>query len=397
MTEEELERKARLWHVESPLTDEKVQAVSTQLMTALPQARLRRRWKQTVIALALFCIPAGSVVIFGSTPKAKIEPLNQRLASKILLASDGTAMEQDSMNHEEIGIQVWKPGSSNPEKAEVPALLFPPNIFPNAYVSRINMVLPDGGWLGEVVDRPNSEPYPSFLKKSEWYISPQCGYLVLSQKEKSIILNPSPGYESSSASQTINDYVIGYSSREIKKYQGNNIIYTSEDTKTIWINGNPKPLKEIKKEDGSVALGYEKESENGQPVWVDVTNMIGKKPRAVKLNRNGGTYWAIYTSPTAKPRPLLEPLFSFSPICLSCDDVDDEGKVVGTLQYPVTEVIAPFVWKEGRSIELQKLLPPNSGWKLTSASQVEGRFVLGRGLYHGKEAMYRLTLPPGVP
>jgi len=42
-----------------------------------------------------------------------------------------------------------------------------------------------------------------------------------------------------------------------------------------------------------------------------------------------------------------------------------------------------FIWQRGRMRDLNELLPPDSGWHLTAATDVHGSTIVGRGLHNG--------------
>ena len=429
MTDNELEKQAKLWHVESTLEPKKAAKLEERLQSALPKARTRRRWKQAGAALALTCLPVGGItaLVFSTNPKAQIESLEevpgQTQASfgsfYGLLATDGRVVEGNLYNAGgvERGIYVWKPSSSRPEEIQLPKALFTTQ----ARLGSVQTLLPDGGLLGTAVNRSYDPLGPFLFQRGQWSV-----------------LAPLPGYTSARAERMDPRGVVGRSVKYIFYQDARLGKSRKEETKpTLWRKGKPEPLPELpdaymfsssnvegnvlvtelsnppgKKVklasgrnqlfvlsgDQKIPISLEERDAQGRVLATAKPERLGSRGMILGTIDRGGVNWgALWTSPTAMPHPLWEPSFSFSPVCLTCEDADAEGKVVGNMQNPVTEAVTPYIWKDGRYFELQKLLPRSSGWELTSVGRVAGRFVLGNGLYRGAHATYRLTLPPGVP
>jgi probable HAF family extracellular repeat protein len=64
-------------------------------------------------------------------------------------------------------------------------------------------------------------------------------------------------------------------------------------------------------------------------------------------------------------------------------DINDQAQVVGTSEAGEGKLRA-FLWQEGKMVNLNKLIAPNSGWLLLVASRINNRGeILGRGYFHG--------------
>lgn len=75
--------------------------------------------------------------------------------------------------------------------------------------------------------------------------------------------------------------------------------------------------------------------------------------------------------------------------------MNDLGQVVGDCKF-TNGVTHPFLWEKGRIIDLNTLLPQNSGWELTNARLINnaGRIV-GLGLYQGTSQWFIVDVVPG--
>jgi probable HAF family extracellular repeat protein len=66
--------------------------------------------------------------------------------------------------------------------------------------------------------------------------------------------------------------------------------------------------------------------------------------------------------------------------------INNEGQVVGSLGNSAT------LWENGERINLNTVLPANSGWNLFSAIDInDGGQIIGDGEYHGQERGFLLT------
>ncbi len=76
--------------------------------------------------------------------------------------------------------------------------------------------------------------------------------------------------------------------------------------------------------------------------------------------------------------------------------VNDRGQVVGTSAAPVSGFESAFLWQDGKLINLNKVLPPNSGWTLTEAMGItDSGYITGYGTHTGHRHAYLLQLPAG--
>jgi probable HAF family extracellular repeat protein len=75
-------------------------------------------------------------------------------------------------------------------------------------------------------------------------------------------------------------------------------------------------------------------------------------------------------------------------------DINDQVEVVGTSE---TEgKLAAFLWERGKMIDLNKAIPPRSGWLLQVASRINNKGeILGRGYVGG--AIHAFLLQPEKP
>src|SRR5205085_4852074 len=76
----------------------------------------------------------------------------------------------------------------------------------------------------------------------------------------------------------------------------------------------------------------------------------------------------------------------------SASALNNLGQVVGdTDDSSFTSL--PFLWQNGVMVDLNSLLPPNSGWQLASASFInDAGQIVGFGLYNGNFSWYLLSI-----
>jgi uncharacterized membrane protein len=150
------------------------------------------------------------------------------------------------------------------------------------------------------------------------------------------------------------------------------IIGTIYDSKTlsgvIWLNGKMQTLDSL----GSI--------------WTipQAINTKGEVVGYVLLDKN---YHALYwSSPSAKPVDL-------SPNADRAVALDNnsQGQIVG---YVGKDKPVATLWQDGKSIDLNTLLPKNSGWVLRTAKTIsdDGKIIVGVGEYKNKILAYLLRL-----
>ncbi|MBV9850199.1 MAG: DUF3466 family protein [Armatimonadetes bacterium] len=78
--------------------------------------------------------------------------------------------------------------------------------------------------------------------------------------------------------------------------------------------------------------------------------------------------------------------------------INDHGQVVGSDGWLDNEFeqspqpLSAFIWQNGVKTNLQDLLPPESGWELTSANDINNHGqIIGNGLHNGQERAFLLT------
>ncbi|WP_395094982.1 hypothetical protein [Armatimonas sp.] len=405
MTENELDQQARLWHVESTLKPHKAAPLEARLQAALPAARTRRCWQVTGAVVALASLPLGRVAVtvlsdYRLAKSIKIEPLEifpgERIVNTLSLGPDGTVA---GATQEIQGIRkakhstLWKPGQSRPKRIGLAV---------------VRGILSNGTVVGSVFDKKSG--YSSAL----W------------EGDNIRLLQPLAGYVSTSADFVLSDGIIGHSRmaqlpgkspKEVGTlWHGSKLeplerdfVFSPQDSphpidanaqSEFLITSNPYKTKHYCIYSGNkrIPVLREERDQNKNLMWEADPKFLGKNGMIFGIMSRGGvTQVAFWTSPSASPRPLWEKSFSFGPMPTACTDADDEGKVVGVMTNPITETTSLFLWKAGRYFDLQRLLPPISGWHLTSVLRVEGRFILGQGTYQRRPSHYRLTLPPGFP
>jgi len=74
--------------------------------------------------------------------------------------------------------------------------------------------------------------------------------------------------------------------------------------------------------------------------------------------------------------------------------INDLGIIVGTDAASTAGPYTAVIWVNGSLINLNSLLPANSGWVLTSATGInDSNQIVGNGTYNGSAATFELTLP----
>ena len=74
--------------------------------------------------------------------------------------------------------------------------------------------------------------------------------------------------------------------------------------------------------------------------------------------------------------------------------INSVGVVVGSSTLGGEQVRHAFVWHKGDLIDLNSLLPPNSGWELMEANGInDDGYVVGSGSHPGASGAFVLRLP----
>lgn len=420
MNDDELEKQARLWLVESTIDKTKSEALQETLTQAQPKASRRHLGKLGGLALIALALPVGVVVSsLARPPLGRIERLQSayiqthaNTAVTFGLLQDGSVVAQSSDPTE-----FWSAQSVSPVNLIPPESVFPKKRFKIESFG-IHKIISDDTLLGSISLR---EGIPGRVGTAYWG--------VLWQKGKWTALPPLSGFPTADASTYSPDGPLGVSTQYLS------VPYTPAGTSptpsspktartTLWRDGKPEELPwtdlmpltfRDRNGKGDVLVGEQSQCRvlSGTrvlPVALPLLDSSGKVDRDAIPKRIGkdsmlvGTMvkgdspvGALWDSPTTPPHPLWETLSPYGYTCSYCEDIDDEGKVIGMMTHKITGESVPFVWKAGRYLDINTLLPKNSGWHLTSADRISGRFVIGQGTYQGKPALYRLTLPPGFP
>jgi probable HAF family extracellular repeat protein len=81
----------------------------------------------------------------------------------------------------------------------------------------------------------------------------------------------------------------------------------------------------------------------------------------------------------------------------SATDVNDAGAVVGTTTVGNGSATVAFLYRDGKMTDLNTLLPPGSGWRLTSAAGINNRGqIVGEGINPAGETHGYLLTADGV-
>ena len=90
----------------------------------------------------------------------------------------------------------------------------------------------------------------------------------------------------------------------------------------------------------------------------------------------------------------LPPTLSPSTDYLTAVALNDSGEVVGNVaqQVPPFAPVAPFLYQNGRSVDVNTLLPAKSGWRLVTAKAInDAGEIIGVGYFNGALAGYALS------
>jgi probable HAF family extracellular repeat protein len=74
------------------------------------------------------------------------------------------------------------------------------------------------------------------------------------------------------------------------------------------------------------------------------------------------------------------------------EDINEAGQIVGGSTLRGERMSHPFLWQNGQMLDLNTLLPKDSGWILVSATDINDRGqICGMGVYRGKQHAFLLT------
>ncbi len=147
------------------------------------------------------------------------------------------------------------------------------------------------------------------------------------------------------------------------------------------------------------------------PENLDPTNLNVQQSTAVDINNNGrivgatmlaGSTWA----PVHWENGQLTRLFAVTPNGGAMPSaVNNLGHVVGYMRYSTQGAYEAFIWTDALYdpsmlagiYDLQDMIPPNTGWDLTSANDInDSGYIVGSG-YHNGEARAFLLIPDDDP
>jgi hypothetical protein len=424
MTDEELERQAKLWHVESALSAEKTEQVQEQLDPMALRAQVLQKSKRIGIigsALAgvgiLGALGLGILPLF---PRAKIERLEPYPGDITLYAPVGLALNgaivgssSDMKNMEGMKNIIWHPDKTKPN-------LITHN--PLASYESIQNITRDGTPI--TVQTISEKPYKSRIvlkKEKEVYLKPLTGYI-----NSHIIVSMSTHLLGNSYKKNFSQPTLWHNEKPEELIPGNKTSYRLEDGNEggefLLQNGNISDNPNYYSQESVFAVYRNKKLIHLKPVVRIGSSLVTMSCKALSIGKDGmvvgiatkkenviGIVWPAGKEEAIPIWNKKSPI-DFKPI--ACNDVDEKGRVVGemitdftaehlieSLNNTVTERPTAFLWKDGRYIDLQKLLPPGSGWRLRSAKKICGRYILGKGEYQGQGryipiAQFRMTLPP---
>jgi probable HAF family extracellular repeat protein len=133
----------------------------------------------------------------------------------------------------------------------------------------------------------------------------------------------------------------------------------------------------------------------------DLGTLGGTYSSAFKVNTNGVVIGIATTAGDAETHAFvykgsgLVDLGTLGRVSIMPSAINNREQVVGTASAADGSSVA-FLWQTNQIVDLNTLLPANSGWQLTSAQFINdsGR-VVGVGLYNGTYQPYILDLPTG--
>jgi probable HAF family extracellular repeat protein len=127
-------------------------------------------------------------------------------------------------------------------------------------------------------------------------------------------------------------------------------------------------------------LGYGRLVSVNDRGWFVGTRQIDSGPPAVTTTQYFPTF-----QPYLAKSSTITPL-DFEPAC-----INNQGQVVGVRSGESIHLLA-VLWKDGRSCNLESLIPARAGWRLKTAVAINDRGqIIGAGQRHGQARAFLLT------
>jgi len=141
--------------------------------------------------------------------------------------------------------------------------------------------------------------------------------------------------------------------------------------------------------------------------WIDLGTFGGPSSGPTDINNSGqvagfadtatGLYHAFLWTPVT-PNGTSGSMIDLGTLGGNSSTVsalNNAGQVVGGADTPTGS--SPFVWENGVLYDLNNLIPANSGWVLTVASDINNNGqIVGSGIHNGQSSAFLLTDPNGV-
>ena len=87
-------------------------------------------------------------------------------------------------------------------------------------------------------------------------------------------------------------------------------------------------------------------------------------------------------------------LGTFGGVTSSANGINNNGQIVGSYGFS-SGIVHAFMYESGSMVDLNSLLPANSGWVLTDALRInDAGQIIGLGTLNGVDSVFELTLAP---